>query len=77
MAKIAVQEDIESIRQQEATDDSAPFNEETKDLAESNKKYIASLKEVFEAFESINTLRFSQPTHLQGEASPWSRAKKY
>ncbi|KLO18053.1 cleavage and polyadenylation specificity factor subunit [Schizopora paradoxa] len=68
MAKIAVQEDIESIRHQEATDEPTP-SEETKEPAVQNKKYIASLKDVFEAFEAMNTLRFSQPTHLQGKSS--------
>ena len=29
-------------------------------------KYVASLAEVHDAFDSVNTLRYSQPTHLQG-----------
>jgi cleavage and polyadenylation specificity factor subunit 2 len=30
------------------------------------RKYIATLHEVHEAFDSINVLRYSQPCHLQG-----------
>lgn len=29
-------------------------------------KYVATLAEVHDAFDSVNTLRYSQPTHLQG-----------
>lgn len=38
---------------------------ETKETPKSGK-YIATSREVQEAFDSVNTLRFSQPTHLQG-----------
>jgi cleavage and polyadenylation specificity factor subunit 2 len=31
------------------------------------RKFIATMQEVHEAFDSINTLRYSQPTHLQGQ----------
>ncbi|THH16445.1 hypothetical protein EW146_g4205 [Bondarzewia mesenterica] len=30
-------------------------------------KYVATPQEVHEAFDSVNTLRYSQPTHLQGK----------
>ncbi len=63
MAKIAVQEEIDSMRHQEAIEDPATPGE---GIEQTHKKYIASIKEAFEAFESIHTLRFSQPTHLQG-----------
>ena len=32
-----------------------------------NGKYVANLQEVHDAFDSVNTLRYSQPTHLQGK----------
>ena len=38
---------------------------------EQNRKFVATIHEVNEAFDSVNTLRYSQPTHLQG-ASPSS-----
>ena len=36
------------------------------------QKYIASLQEVHDAFDSLNVLRYSQPCHLQG----WSTFTK-
>jgi len=30
------------------------------------RKFVATIHEVNEAFDSVNTLRYSQPTHLQG-----------
>ncbi|KAI0315379.1 beta-lactamase-like protein [Amylostereum chailletii] len=32
------------------------------------KRYVATLQEVQDAFDSINTLRYSQPTHLAGKS---------
>jgi len=29
-------------------------------------KYVATVQEVHEAYDAVNTLRYSQPTHLQG-----------
>lgn len=31
------------------------------------RKFVATIHEVNEAFDSVNTLRYSQPTHLQGK----------
>lgn len=42
----------------------SPMNDERS--KSKNGKYVATLREVQEAFESVNTLRYSQPTHLQG-----------
>lgn len=39
------------------------------DEAKRKGKYVATLIEVQDAFDSINTLRYSQPTHLQGLCS--------
>ena len=33
---------------------------------EQKRKFVATIHEVNEAFDSVNTLRYSQPTHLQG-----------
>jgi len=33
---------------------------------ERKRKFVATIHEVTEAFDSVNTLRYSQPTHLQG-----------
>ena len=32
-------------------------------------KYVATLQEVQDAFDSVNVLRYSQPCHLQGVSS--------
>lgn len=74
MARISALEDVENIRAQENVDglpnspDEPEGNAETPNLAESgiSSKYVATTKEVQDAFDSVNTLRFSQPTHLQG-----------
>ncbi|KAF9028442.1 hypothetical protein BDZ89DRAFT_1066090 [Hymenopellis radicata] len=39
-----------------AADDTAP-----------KRRYITTAREVHDAFDSVNTLRYSQPTHLQGK----------
>jgi cleavage and polyadenylation specificity factor subunit 2 len=36
---------------------------------EPKRKFVATIHEVSEAFDSVNTLRYSQPTHLQGALS--------
>lgn len=35
-------------------------------VGEPKRKFVATIHEVNEAFDSVNTLRYSQPTHLQG-----------
>ncbi|KAF8631524.1 hypothetical protein AX15_002284 [Amanita polypyramis BW_CC] len=81
MGRIAVIEDVEGIRDEEdiqdphdnvEQDDAAqPEGDIAPSLSEkfesSRRKYIATLAEVHDAFEHLNTLRYSQPTHLQGK----------
>lgn len=74
MARIASIEEAESIRSQEhinAPDSDVKQQgsvEKSPDSAVSgaSRKYIATLDEIREAYDAVNTLRFSQPTHLQG-----------
>lgn len=82
MGRIAVTEDIEGIRDEEDVDGKREVesDKQTQDTdgteeisAESppfifnpKRKFVATTAEVQDAFESINTLRYSQPTHLQG-----------
>ncbi|KAI5124953.1 hypothetical protein M0805_007380 [Coniferiporia weirii] len=73
MARTAAIEEAESIRNQEDVD----YKEESTNshaaedhlLAGGNfeRKFIASIEEVREAYDAINTLRYSQPAHLQGK----------
>ncbi|KII94901.1 hypothetical protein PLICRDRAFT_33730 [Plicaturopsis crispa FD-325 SS-3] len=83
MGRIAAAEDIEALRdeedvgddqdQQNARDGSqSPEREGSSPGSERNPgkgkgKYVATLQEVQDAFDSVNTLRYSQPTHLQGK----------
>ncbi|EIM88077.1 uncharacterized protein STEHIDRAFT_94995 [Stereum hirsutum FP-91666 SS1] len=46
----------------ERVDESGPSS-----AVQRKAKYVATPSEVQEAFDSINTLRYSQPTHLQGK----------
>jgi cleavage and polyadenylation specificity factor subunit 2 len=80
MGRIAVTEDVEDVRDEEdigddpqQTDHEAGFTDaeqavETvkESTPKSSGRYIATTQEVHEAFDSVNTLRYSQPTHLQG-----------
>lgn len=81
MGRIATTEDIEGIREQEDVgDEGETLNQDTESLLDSGDgspkptvnldklkgKYVATLNEVQEAFDSVNTLRYSQPTRLQG-----------
>jgi len=79
MGKIAAMEDVEGIRDEQDIGDE-PIQEEERDgiHPEDNGemphdpphtksgRYISTLVEVQDAFEHLNTLRYSQPTHLQG-----------
>jgi len=80
MGRIATTEDIEGVRDEEDVGDEAKKTGDGEDdavdtldsestetqLSKSKGKYVASLQEVHDAFDSVNTLRYSQPTHLQG-----------
>lgn len=80
MGRIATTEDVEGIRDQEDVDEEEDNNNKEEDnnmeagdsegvrsvAAKGKGKYVATLQEVHDAFDSVNTLRYSQPTHLQG-----------
>lgn len=82
MGRMAVSEDVEGIRDEEDVGDGQGNNAEQDEIgqpeehdteAQADKKsvstgpkYVATLAEVHDAFEYLNTLRYSQPTHLQG-----------
>lgn len=71
MARIAVVEDVDGIRAQQDVDGTPSEQTTSGDLPETEenscrKKLVATAKEVIDAFDSVNTLRFSQPAHLQG-----------
>lgn len=81
MARIATVEDIEGIREEQdigeppkpQEESSEPVDpeqraqdEEPKPSTSRTGKCIATVEEVQNAFDIINTLRYSQPTHLQG-----------
>ncbi|KAJ7929959.1 beta-lactamase-like protein [Mycena leptocephala] len=82
MGRIATTEDIEGIRDEEDVgDEDENPNQEEDTVMDSGVgspsppvnrdklkgKYVATLNEVQEAFDSVNTLRYSQPTRLQGK----------
>ena len=82
MGRIATTQDVGGIRDQEdvgdvvqtknkedfnAIETEGPGEPQAKSTLEKiNGKYVANLQEVHDAFDSVNTLRYSQPTHLQG-----------
>jgi len=81
MGRIAVTEDVEGHRDEEEFGE-APTEPQPNDtvngepprepsgspplVRDTNGKCIATVIEVQDAFDSLNTLRYSQPTHLQG-----------
>ncbi|KAJ7683990.1 beta-lactamase-like protein [Mycena rosella] len=82
MGRIATTEDIEGIRDEEdiGDGDETPIEDGDADMDSGDGfasppvnrdklkgKYVATLNEVQEAFDSVNTLRYSQPTRLQGK----------
>jgi len=82
MGRIAVTEDVEGLRDEEDFGDepSAEKSDEENGTEEPHEKTesppptknpkgkcIPTVIEVQDAFDSMNTLRYSQPTHLQGE----------
>ena len=79
MGRIAVTEDVEGVREEEDVGEEKEHKpgQDDNELHEGSRspspkrdspkgKYVASLIEVQDAFDSVNTLRYSQPTHLQG-----------
>ncbi|KAF9453040.1 hypothetical protein P691DRAFT_802418 [Macrolepiota fuliginosa MF-IS2] len=83
MGKIAAVEDVEEIRDEQdigdepvqgAEHEEVPLQENGEAPREPSPepraktgRFIATLVEVQDAFEYLNTLRYSQPTHLQGK----------
>ncbi len=80
MGRIAATEDVDGLRDEQDVGDEgqSPGNDEDdmdavqelktpppEDIKQKGK-YIATSREVHDAFDSVNTLRYSQPTHLQG-----------
>jgi cleavage and polyadenylation specificity factor subunit 2 len=79
MGRIAVLDNIESVRSEEAVEESSTSDSAlatgldtalptfglTPDA--SKKRKIATFKEVNDAFDSLHVLRYSQPAHLQGQ----------
>ncbi|KAF8450500.1 beta-lactamase-like protein [Boletus edulis BED1] len=64
MARIVTLEDVEGTRdEQDIPDGESPTVADTS----SPPKYIATVNQVHEAYDAVNTLRYSQPTHLQGK----------
>ncbi|KAK0191164.1 beta-lactamase-like protein [Armillaria mellea] len=81
MGRIAATEDVDGLRDEQDIGDEgqSPSNDEEdmdtvqelktpppEDIKQ-NGKYISTSREVHDAFDSVNTLRYSQPTHLQGK----------
>ncbi|KIL00069.1 hypothetical protein PAXRUDRAFT_822086 [Paxillus rubicundulus Ve08.2h10] len=83
MARIATLEDAEGTRDEQDIRDpeeqsrpndnpaSAGTEQEDPDVDTSpeypSMKYVATVHDVHEAYDAVNTLRYSQPTHLQGK----------
>jgi len=73
-------EDIEGIRDEQEVDivENESADAEEADGMESRpprlkkepKKFVATVQDVNEAFDAVNNLRYSQPTHLQGKSRP-------
>jgi cleavage and polyadenylation specificity factor subunit 2 len=83
MARIATMEDVEGIRDEQevdvevdesnepaATEGVESSEQHSPRLKNEPKKFVATVQEVHEAFDAVNTLRYSQPTHLQGNVQP-------
>ncbi|KAJ3739569.1 beta-lactamase-like protein [Lentinula detonsa] len=81
MARIASIEEVEGLRDEQDIGDQFQATEEDgsvrpegegqeetvpKSITKSGK-YVATLREVQDSFDSVNTLRYSQPAHLQGK----------
>ncbi|KAI3612220.1 cleavage and polyadenylation specificity factor subunit [Moniliophthora roreri] len=79
MARIATMEEIEMIRDEQDVGDEGEkgrngdeHEQRTPEAQESSpssstNRFIATSREVQDAFDSVNTLRYSQPAHLQGK----------
>lgn len=79
---MAVVDQVEALRSEEDVDGDLPEQkdvyvngaeptDESHTARNKSNKYVATVKQVHEAFDTFTTLRYSQPTHLQG----WSIIK--
>lgn len=78
MGRVAVLDEIETMRAEQSFAETDAANDpdrsgeqaaDDNDMAVSTRervKYVATKKEVHDAFDSLVTTRYSQPTHLQG-----------
>lgn len=76
-ARIAAVEEAETIRGEEDVD----YKQDTSEDANADDKmdvdndfrgkFVANLDDIREAYDSIKTLRYSQPAHLQGVVYPF------
>lgn len=78
-AKMRDEEDKDAQEAMDVREDGPSEGERGSPAAENTTgKYVATPQEVHDAFDSINTLRYSQPTHLQGTSlAPSSRACRH
>jgi cleavage and polyadenylation specificity factor subunit 2 len=60
------QDENEDESENDKEQDSMEVQEPSKVLGHKSGKFIATSREVQDAFDSVNTLRYSQPAHLQG-----------
>ncbi|EPQ59026.1 hypothetical protein GLOTRDRAFT_113854 [Gloeophyllum trabeum ATCC 11539] len=78
MGRVAAAEDVDGVRDEEDVGDDEDKKESDADAMDTStdvesakekkgRKYVATVQEVHEAFDSINVLRYSQPCHLQGK----------
>jgi cleavage and polyadenylation specificity factor subunit 2 len=82
MGRVAVVDELNMLREeqdfgsdeQQEIHDQAAVDADSSNWIRVDGKRIAALKDVQEAFDSFNTLRYSQPTHLQGSTCGTLRA---
>lgn len=72
MARIVTLEDVEGTRdEQDIPEEGSPSASDPQaqtSLTPPSSKYIPTVNQVHEAYAAVNTLRYSQPTHLQGQS---------
>ena len=62
--------DCMDVDEPDETNKSSPNSDKS---ADKRSKYIATTLEIQEAFDAVNTLRYSQPTHLAGASTSHTR----
>ena len=73
MARMAAVEEAECVRTQEDPDANGEQDNGTEvpedsrvALKATRRKFVVNPQEAIDAFDTVNTLRYSQPAHLQG-----------